>query len=156
VGGAGPTTGPLALLPVSSSPDIGPLRESELGRLFGLAKTVFANASGWNGRRVLDALERDVVFVAHEQDEVAGYVALFVPDREHMIAEQVFVAPGHERRGIGRGLLAYAEGYAIAEHARVLDIVVERDNWRARAFYGRLGLVPVQAELVELVLPRAE
>ena len=49
------------------------------------------------------------------------------------------------------GLLA--EGYAIAEHARVLCIVVEPDNWRARAFYGRLGFVPVQTELVELVLP---
>jgi ribosomal protein S18 acetylase RimI-like enzyme len=141
---------------MSSSLDIAPLRESELGRLFGLAKTVFANASGWNDRRVLDALERDIVFVAHERDEVAGYVALFVPDRKHMIAEQVFVAPGHEHRGIGHRLVAHAEGYAIAEHAHVLSIVVERDNWRARAFYGRLGYVPVQAELVELVLPGAE
>jgi len=141
---------------MSSALDIAPVRESELGRLFGLAKTVFANASGWNDRRVLEALERDVVFVAHEQDEVAGYVALFVPDREHVIAEQVFVAPGHERRGIGHRLLAHAEGYAIAEHAHTLGIVVERDNWRARAFYGRLGFVTVQPELVELVLPGAE
>ncbi len=141
---------------MSSSLDIGPVRESELGRLFGLAKTVFASSSGWNDRRVLDALESDVVFVAHEQDEVAGYVALLGSDREHMIVEQVFVAPGHEHRGIGHRLLAYAEGYAIAEHARVLGIVVERDNWRARAFYGRLGYVPVQPELVELVLPGAE
>jgi ribosomal protein S18 acetylase RimI-like enzyme len=73
-----------------------------------------------------------------------------------MVAEQVFVAPAHEHRGIGHRLLAHAEGYAIAEHARVLSIVVERDNWRARAFYGRLGYVPVQPELVELVLPGAE
>ena len=73
-----------------------------------------------------------------------------------MIAEQVLVAPGHERRGIGRRLLAHAEGYAIAEHARTLAIVVEKDNWRARALYGRLGFVSVQPELVELVLPAAE
>jgi ribosomal protein S18 acetylase RimI-like enzyme len=141
---------------MSSAPDITPLRENELGQLFGLAKTVFAAASGWNDRRVLDALERDIVFVAHEHDEIAGYVALFVPDRKRMVAEQVFVAPGHEHRGIGHRLLAYAEGYAIAEHARVLSIVVETDNWPARSFYGRLGFVPVQPELVERVLPSAE
>ena len=47
--------------------EIAPLEESELGQLFGLAKTVFATASGWSDRRVLDALARDVVFVAHEQ-----------------------------------------------------------------------------------------
>ena len=141
---------------MSSALHIAPVRKSELGQLFGLAKTVFASSSGWNDRLVLDALRRDVVFVAHEQDEVAGYIALFVPDREHMIAEQVFVAPGHERRGIGRRLLAHAEGYAIAEHARTLAIVVEKDNWRARALYGRLGFVSVQPELVELVLPTAE
>jgi ribosomal protein S18 acetylase RimI-like enzyme len=136
--------------------DIAPVRESEFAQLFGLAKTVFADSSGWSDRRVLDVLERDIVFVAHEEDEVAGYLALFVPDHEHVVAEQVFVAPGHENRGIGHGLVAYAEGFAIAEHARTLSIVVEDDNWRARAFYRRLGFVPVQSELVELVLPGAE
>ncbi|MDX6408508.1 MAG: hypothetical protein QOE13_1579 [Gaiellaceae bacterium] len=136
--------------------DIAPVRETEIGRLFGLAKTVFANASGWDDSRVLRALESDTVFVAHEDDEIAGYVALSVPDPSRVIAEQVFVAPGHEEHGVGRRLLAHAEGYAIAERARVLGIVVERDNWRARALYGRLGFLPVQPELVELVLPGPE
>ena len=95
----------------------------------------------------------DVVFVAHEQGEVGGYVALFVSPGEQVIAEQVFVAPGHEHRGIGHRLLAHAEGYAIAKRARTLCIVVEPDNWRARAFYSRLGFIPVQTDLVELVLP---
>jgi ribosomal protein S18 acetylase RimI-like enzyme len=141
---------------MSSAVEIAPVRESELPQLFGLAKTVFASASGWSDRRVLEVLQGDVVFVAHEQNEVAGYLALFVPDGEHVIAEQIFVAPGHENRGIGHGLLAYAEGFAIAKHARTLGIVVEDDNWRARAFYRRLGFVPIQPELVELVLPGAE
>jgi ribosomal protein S18 acetylase RimI-like enzyme len=133
--------------------EIAPLRESELAQLFGLANAVFASTSGWNDRRVLDVLTHDVVFVAHEQGEVGGYVALFVSPGEQVIAEQVFVAPGHEHRGIGHRLLAHAEGYAIAKRARALCIVVEPDNWRARAFYSRLGFVPVQTELVELVLP---
>jgi ribosomal protein S18 acetylase RimI-like enzyme len=133
--------------------EIAPLRESELAQLFGLANAVFASTSGWNDRRVLDVLTHDVVFVAHEQGEVGGYVALFVSPGEEVIAEQVFVAPGHEHRGIGHRLLAHAEGYAIAKRARTLCIVVEPDNWRARAFYSRLGFVPVQTDLVELVLP---
>jgi ribosomal protein S18 acetylase RimI-like enzyme len=139
---------------MSDALEIAPLRDSELGQLFGLAKSAFASSSGWNDRRVLDALAHDVVFVAHEHGEVAGYVALFVSAGEQVIAEQVFVAPGHEHRGIGHRLLAYAEGYAIAKRARVLCIVVEPDNRRARAFYSRLGFVPVEADLVELVLPR--
>jgi ribosomal protein S18 acetylase RimI-like enzyme len=133
--------------------EIAPLRESELAQLFGLANAVFASTSGWNDRRVLDVLMHDVVFVAHEQGEVGGYVALFVSPGEQVIAEQVFVAPGHEHRGIGHRLLAHAEGYAIAKRARTLCIVVEPDNWRARAFYSRLGFIPVQTDLVELVLP---
>jgi len=133
--------------------EIAPLRESELAQLFGLANAVFASTSGWNDRRVLDVLTHDVVFVAHEQGEVGGYVALFVSPGEQVIAEQVFVAPGHEHRGIGHRLLAHAEGYAIAKRARTLCIVVETDNWRARAFYSRLGFIPVQTDLVELVLP---
>lgn len=133
--------------------EIAPLRESELRQLFGLANAVFASTSGWNDRRVLDVLTHDVVFVAHEQGEVGGYVALFVSPGEQVIAEQVFIAPGHEHRGIGHRLLAHAEGYAIAKRARTLCIVVEPDNWRARAFYSRLGFVPVQTDLVELVLP---
>ena len=133
--------------------EIAPLRESELAQLFGLANAVFASTSGWNDRRVLDVLTHDAVFVAHEQGEVGGYVALFVSPGEQVIAEQVFVAPGHEHRGIGHRLLAHAEGYAIAKRARTLCIVVEPDNWRARAFYSRLGFIPVQTDLVELVLP---
>ena len=133
--------------------EIAPLRESELAQLFGLANAVFASTSGWSDRRVLDVLMHDVVFVAHEQGEVGGYVALFVSPGEQVIAEQVFVAPGHEHRGIGHRLLAHAEGYAIAKRARTLCIVVEPNNWRARAFYSRLGFIPVQTDLVELVLP---
>ena len=49
--------------------------------------------------------------------------------------------------------LDYAEGYAIAERAPALRIVVERDNTPARAFYRRAGFVPVEGELFERSLP---
>jgi ribosomal protein S18 acetylase RimI-like enzyme len=132
--------------------EIVPRVDADLRRLFGLVEATFAALPGWNEQRVLDALARDVVFVAREDDQPAGYVALR-GDGAAVVVEQLFVAPGHERRGIGRRLLAHAEGYAIAERARALRIVVESDNLVARGFYRRSGFVPVDTELFELVLP---
>jgi ribosomal protein S18 acetylase RimI-like enzyme len=97
---------------------------------------------------------RDTVFVARERRQPAGYVALRPESHETTIIEQLLVAPGHERRGIGRQLLAYAEGYAIAEHMETLRAVVEADNESARSFYRRAGFVPAGGEIFELILPR--
>jgi ribosomal protein S18 acetylase RimI-like enzyme len=101
-------------------------------------------------------LKDDVVFVARERGLPAGYVALRREEDGPIVVEQLFVALGHERRGIGHRLLAHAEGYAIAERARSLQIVVEEGNVKARSFYQRSGFVPVEPELFELVLPMAE
>jgi ribosomal protein S18 acetylase RimI-like enzyme len=128
---------------------------AELRLLFSLAKGTFSENPGWSDRRVLNVLERDVIFVAHEGDRPAGYVALRPAGSPRLIVvDQIFVAPGHEQRGIGRRLLAHAEGYAIASGADAVRIVVEEGNWRARALYRRLGFVPVEREQMELVLPR--
>ena len=140
--------------PGPSPLDIEPGAEGDVRLLFGLARAVFGDRQGWSDRRVLMSLERDVVFVAKEHGQPAGYVALSLSDGPTVV-EQLFVAPGHERRGVGRSLLAYAEGYAIARHAPALRVVVERDNEPARSFYRRSGFVPVEAELFELVLPLA-
>jgi ribosomal protein S18 acetylase RimI-like enzyme len=131
--------------------------EAELKQLFGLAKGAFADNPGWNDVRVVEVLTRDVVFVAREEAQPAGYVAVR-PDRPtaSILVEQLFVAPGHEQRGIGHRLLAYAEGYAIAERARSLRVVAEESNRRARSFYHRSGFVDVEPEVLELVLPRAD
>ena len=103
---------------------------------------------------MLEVLNRDVVFVAREDDQPAGYVALQPAEAGVIVVEQLFVAPGHEQRGIGHRLLAYAEGYAIAERAQSLHVVVEANNQPARSFYKRSGFVPVEPELFELILPR--
>jgi ribosomal protein S18 acetylase RimI-like enzyme len=141
--------------PSSLPAAIEPRTEEEILQLFGLAQGVFGSLPGWSADRVLDALRNDAVFVAHENRQTAGYVALRPAPAEAAIIEQLLIAPGHERRGIGRQLLAYAEGYAISERMRTLRIVVERDNVPARSFYRRAGFVPVADELFELVLPRS-
>jgi ribosomal protein S18 acetylase RimI-like enzyme len=139
----------------ASEVDIVPGTEPDLRQLFALAQSTFAGAPGWDDERVLETLLRDVVFVAREEQKPAGYVALRPEDRTTIVVEQVLVAPGHERRGIGHLLLEHAEGYAIAQHAHRLRIVVESDNWPAQRFYRRSGFVPVAEELFELALPRA-
>src|SRR5438132_7925172 len=123
--------------------EIAPPAEADLGQLFGLAKSAYADVPGWDDRRVLEVLTRDVVFVAREQGQVAGYVALCRETADEILVEQLFVAPGHERRGIGRTLLAYAEGYAILERARSLRIVVEEGNRPARRLHRRSGCVSI-------------
>ena len=124
-------------------------------QLFALAKGTFADLPGWSDERVLEVLRRDVIFVALEHGQPAGYVALRRGEDGPIVVEQLFVAPGHERRGIGHRLLAYAEGYAIAERARSLQIVVEEGNEKARSFYRRSGFVPVEPDVFELILPMA-
>jgi GNAT superfamily N-acetyltransferase len=85
----------------------------------------------------------------------AGYVALHPEAGAAILVDHVLVAPGHEGRGIGHRLVAYAEGYAISERATRLLILVEEDNRPARSFYRRSRFVPVDGELFVLVLPRA-
>jgi ribosomal protein S18 acetylase RimI-like enzyme len=133
--------------------EIVPRAGADLQQLFGLAKSAFFGVAGWDDQKVLDALARDIVFVAREHGQMAGYVALRRETTDAMVIEQLLVASGHERRGIGHRLLAHAEGYAIAEHARTLRIVVEETNAKARDFYRRSGFVPVESELFELALP---
>ena len=140
---------------VTSTVEIAPRAETDLPRLFGLASGVFGGLPGWSEERVIDVLSRDVVFIARDGGQLAGFVALRREDGGPIVIEQLLVAAGHERRGIGRRLLAYVEGYAIAERARALQIVVEQDNHSARSFYRRSGFLPVETELelFELVLP---
>jgi ribosomal protein S18 acetylase RimI-like enzyme len=134
--------------------EIAPGTQSERSLLYWLAKETFGAVPGWSDDAVVDVLQRDAVFVAHELERPAGYIALRrEPASATVVIEHVFVAPGHEGRGIGRLLLAYAEGYAIAQRAAALRVVAEQCNMRARSLYRRLGFVPVGAELLELALP---
>ena len=134
-------------MPVPSV-DIRPLREEDEALLFGLA-SIDRGAD----ERTLSVLERETVFVAEVEGVPAGYIAL-----EHAEAvvrvDQLFVSPEHEAEGVGRRLLEYAEGYAIWQGARTLQVVLESGNARAEVFYRGRGFVPAGEDLLELVLPQ--
>ncbi len=129
-------------------------RDEDEPLLFGLARMTFGDRSGWDDRGTIAVLETEEVFVAEVDGDVAGYVALD-PRDDVVRVDRVLVAPAHEAEGIGNQLLEWAEGYAISCGAARLQVAVERDNVRARAFYRRRGFVGVADELLELVLPQA-
>src|SRR5581483_755739 len=66
--------------------------------------------------------------------------------------DTVFV-PALEGEGVARQLLDWVEGFAISRGARTLQVVVEPDNARARAFYTGRGYAPADSDLLERALP---
>jgi len=107
--------------------EVTPAQHDELPVLYALAAGAFSSEDGWSSRRTVAVLQRAQVFVAHDRGRPVGYVAVDT-DADGWRIEQLLVAPGHERRGIGKLLLAYAEGLAISREARALRIVCEERN----------------------------
>jgi ribosomal protein S18 acetylase RimI-like enzyme len=129
-------------------------RAEDESRLFSLAREAFGGQEAWSDGTALAGLAQGTVFVADLEGDHAGYVALR-RDGDAVRIEQLLVSPRHEHEGIGRQLVEYAEGFAISEGARRLQIVVEPDNRRALDFYARRSFQPRDDDLLELVLPHA-
>jgi ribosomal protein S18 acetylase RimI-like enzyme len=132
---------------------IRPYRREDETLLFSLARETFGERDAWSDTRTLTALETDTVFVAELGADLAGYVAVDTGGDAVRI-EQLFVAPLHEGEGVGRQLLEYAEGYAIAEGAERLEMLVEGDNRRALDLCQRRGFVAAGGDLYHLTLPQ--
>ena len=147
------TGGKIALAVPYRKATIRPYQAEDESLLFTFARGAFGDRTTWNDRRTITALETDTVFVAELGGALAGYVAL-EPSGESIRIEQLLVSPDHEGEGVGKQLLEYAEGYAISEGAQRLEVVVEEDNRRARAFYQGRGFVTSAGDLLGLVLPQ--
>jgi ribosomal protein S18 acetylase RimI-like enzyme len=131
---------------------IRPFRPDDEALLFGLARQTFGEREGWSDDRTLAVLETETVYVAEVAGDVAGFVALAETGGAAVVDELLVAAP-HEGEGVGRQLLEWAEGWAIARGARSLRITVEEDNVAARAFYRRSGFVASGESAVERILP---
>jgi GNAT superfamily N-acetyltransferase len=127
---------------------IRPFEPADEPLLFGLA-----SLDRGADRRTLAVLAEETVFVAEVEGAPAGYVAV-VRAGEALCVDQLFVSPEHEAEGVGRQLLEHAEGYAIAEGAVALQVVVSGEDRRALDFYRGRGFVSAGEDLLELVLPR--
>ena len=90
--------------------------------------------SEWRRRWADEVVPAQTIVVAEDEGAVVGFAAA---DIAASILTQIFVAPCHQRRGIGRELLAWAQrsmpgGFCLRTLA---------DNLTARAFYDQHGLV---------------
>jgi ribosomal protein S18 acetylase RimI-like enzyme len=133
--------------------EIRPYRPEDEGLLFGLAKGAFGEEEAWDDAHTLQVLEADTVFVAEVEGSAAGYVAV-ERTGDAVCIDQLLVSPAHEAEGVGRQLVEYAEGFAISQGARSLQVVVEDENRRAAAFYRSRGFVESGPDRLELILPQ--
>jgi GNAT superfamily N-acetyltransferase len=88
--------------------------------------------------------DRRAVLVAEREGEVVGMITaqLVVSTAEGgpaALVEDMVVEPAERGRGVGRRLLEAIEGWAAAHGASRLQLLADRENDAALAFYARTG-----------------
>ncbi len=79
-----------------------------------------------------------VAIVALVGESVAGYVVgWIVADQLHVA--NIAVSPGHQRRGIGNGMMTWLLEEAVRRGCTSSSLEVRESNQAARSMYGRLG-----------------
>lgn len=114
-----------------------------------LARDGFVDPATW--RRRLEQPPRGwSTFVAERDGDLLGYVVVG-PSRDRRTDGEVYALyadPAVWSTGVGRALLAHAEGHLAHRYAQATLWVLE-DNRRARRFYERCGWEPDGARKVE-------
>jgi len=83
---------------------------------------------------MLDLIQGERVCVAELQQQIAGFVSIWEPDR---FIHHLYVLPAHQNSGVGGALLSYCE----KEYGAGLSLKCEVANDRAQAFYRHRGWV---------------
>ena len=132
---------------------IRPARTSDLSALTELLAELFAIEQDFvaTPRRqrqglklILSAPEEWQVFVAEVGGRVVGMCSIHrlistAEGAESALIEDMVVHEGLRGKGIGRKLLAMAEEWSFAQGLRRLQLLADRDNKKALAFYRRNG-----------------
>jgi len=82
------------------------------------------------------------VSVAVEADEILGLIVL-AEEPDHLLVENVAVAPERQSQGIGRALLAFAEEVATDTDLTTLRLYTHALMIENLAFYPRLGYTEI-------------
>ena len=94
-----------------------------------------------------DALIRaGEVWVWDEGGEVLG-VLVMRPADDHLFVDNVAVAPGHQGRGLGRELLAFAEERAEREGLPEVRLYTNEKMHENLAVYARLGFEETERKI---------
>jgi ribosomal protein S18 acetylase RimI-like enzyme len=78
------------------------------------------------------------VWVLADGGEVLG-VLVIRPAEDHLFVGNVAVAPGHQGRGLGRELVAFAEERAKGAGLAEIRLYTNEKMWENLAVYGKLG-----------------
>ncbi len=87
-----------------------------------------------------EKVAQEQVSVAVEAGEIVGLIVL-VEEPDHLLVENVAVEPTRQSQGIGRALLAFAEGVAAGVGLTTLRLYTHAAMTENRAFYPRLGYI---------------
>ena len=107
---------------------------------------VVARAERWR-ETLQPSTEGRITFLAELHAEIIGFVSCG-PERDGLVVDGVaydgeiyalYLAPEHQRRGIGRRLVAKAAQSLLERGTRSIVIWALKDNKPARAFYELLG-----------------
>ena len=128
--------------------DVGACAEllARLPEWFGLAD---ANAA------YVDSLHELPAFVAVEDRQIVGFIAVLEHDEQSAEVTVMAVDPSRHRQGIGQRLLAAAEQRCVDRDVRWLHVktrgpaTFDEDYERTRRFYRAMGFDPLYESLTE-------
>jgi GNAT superfamily N-acetyltransferase len=98
-------------------------------------------------RLILDDPGIGRLFVLRADGHVAGMASALLTvstaeGRRVALLEDVIVAAGYRRRGLGRRLVGHVIAWAAANGLPRVTLLADRDNVPALAFYERMGFAP--------------
>ena len=113
-------------------------------------------------RRALEMILQDPsrarIYVAREGSKVVAMAALHFTTStaeggKAAWFEDCIVRPEHRKQGIGKALLAYVVGQAMAEGALRVMLLTDGDNRSAQALYRKMGFADSSMLAMRLKLP---
>jgi GNAT superfamily N-acetyltransferase len=84
------------------------------------------------------AVRAHLIELAYLDGELAGLIEL-IPAANHLLLENLAVAPAHQRKGIGRRLMARVEALARARGLKTVRLYTNKAFTTNLEFYPKLG-----------------
>jgi GNAT superfamily N-acetyltransferase len=84
------------------------------------------------------AVRAHLIELAYLDGELAGVIEL-IPAADHLLVENLAVAPAHQKQGLGRRLMARVEALARARGLKLVRLYTNKAFTSNLAFYQKLG-----------------
>ena len=119
--------------------------------LISQAQIEFMLADRYAAERIHAQLDdpRHAWWVAQHSQTLAGFAHASLDGADCKL-DKLYVHPDRQRQGIGRALLATAQDWARAQHARHLCLQVNRGNTQAIAAYQKQGFRIAESRLFDI------